>query len=263
MLREDHLKDFDELVYFIVDDALGAGMLEELRAAARRIKAKVRAGEIDLYTDYYGDGDPFHIVGLYAPEFGEKIFAEYYGCRALLEYVHGQIGTEIHLGPMAMFTNPHNAPFHVRWHRDDGLVMDRSVKDELDYLRRPRTICRWELAMVDDIALSLVPGSQSRFRTETEFEAMKSGVDSRLPGDLIVDLKAGQTIFWNGNCLHRAKHEPDRERLTISASFKHYNKSEPKKDPGRCAFMLKDGARDFLPESLYCYYDRWVSLQEV
>ena len=48
MLTEEHLNEFDELGYFIVDDALTVGMLEELCAAARRIKATVRAGEIDL-----------------------------------------------------------------------------------------------------------------------------------------------------------------------------------------------------------------------
>ena len=76
MLTKEHLYEFDELGYFIVDDAFEAGMLAELCAAARRIKARVRAGEIDLYTDYCGDGDPYHIVGLYAPEFGENVFAE-------------------------------------------------------------------------------------------------------------------------------------------------------------------------------------------
>ena len=130
---------FEQLGYFIVDDAHQPGTIEEMREAARRIKNKVRSGEVDLYTDFHGEGEPYHIVGLNAPEFGEPIFAEYYGCNALLDYVHGQIGTDIRIGPMAMFTNPHNEPFNVRWHRDDGLVMDRNEGDELEYLRRPRS----------------------------------------------------------------------------------------------------------------------------
>ena len=125
MLTEDHLNQYDELGYFIVDDAQEAGMTEEMCAAARRVKDKARSGEVDLYTDYHGDGEPYHIVGLNSPEFGEPIFAEYYGCQALLDYVQGQIGSDLRIGPFAMFTNPHNEPFNVRWHRDDGLVMDR------------------------------------------------------------------------------------------------------------------------------------------
>ena len=48
MLTEQHLQDYEQLGYFIVDDALEPGMIEELRAAARRIETKVRAGAVDL-----------------------------------------------------------------------------------------------------------------------------------------------------------------------------------------------------------------------
>ena len=263
MLTEQHLKDFDELGYFIVDDAQEPGMTEEMCAAARRIRQKVRAGEVDLYTDFHGEGEPYHIVGLNAPEFGEPVFAEYYGCRALLDYVHGQIGTGIRIGPMAMFTNPENEPFNMRWHRDDGLVMDRGEEEEMEYLRQPRRGCRWEMAMVDDIALSLIPRSHLRFRTGEEYAAMRDSIHERLPGDLVVDLRAGQTIFWNGDCLHRSASRPDRERLTISASFQVFDSNEEKSEPGRFAFMLNPGARAFLPESIHLYYDRWASLQKV
>ncbi len=261
MLTEQHLRDYDELGYFIVDDAVEPGMTEEMCAATRRIKAKVRAGEVDLYVDYKGEGEPFHIVGLNCPDFGEPIFGEYYGCKHLLDYVHGQIGTDIRLSPMAMFTNPQDKPFRGAWHSDDAGLLDRDEEEHLKYLRRPRTYCRWEMAMVDDIALFLVPGSHRRYRTEREYEVMKNNIDERLPGDMGVDLKAGQTIFWNSDLLHRALHTPDCERLTICTSYHKHLGDEPKSDPGRCAFMLNDGTREFLPESLHLYYDRWASLQ--
>ena len=37
MLTEQHLRDYDELGYFIVDDAVEPGMTEEMCAAARRL----------------------------------------------------------------------------------------------------------------------------------------------------------------------------------------------------------------------------------
>lgn len=117
--------------------------------------------------------------------------------------------------------------------------------------------------MVDDIALSLIPGSHRRFRTGEEYAAMRDSRRERLPGDMVVDLKAGQTIFWNGDCLHRSAATPGRERLTISTSFQVFDEEEEKSEPGRCAFMLNPGAREFLPESIHLYYDRWASLQKV
>ncbi len=44
MLTKEHLYEFDELGYFIVDDAFEAGMLAELCAAARRIKSQSAGG---------------------------------------------------------------------------------------------------------------------------------------------------------------------------------------------------------------------------
>ena len=46
---------------FIASDAVSPDMVEELRQAARRVKARVRAGELDLYTDYRGEGQPYHV----------------------------------------------------------------------------------------------------------------------------------------------------------------------------------------------------------
>ena len=209
MLTEQHLKEFDEFGYFIVDDAQEPGMTGEMRAAARRIRQKVCAGEVDLYTDFHGDGEPYHIVGLNAPEFGEPVFAEYYGCRALLDYVHGQIGTGIRIGPMAMFTNPENEPFHIRWHRDDGLVMDRGEEEEMEYLRQPPA--RLPLGDGDGRRRRAVADSRQPPAASAPGRSTRRCGTSRrerLPGDMVVDLKAGQTIFWNGDCLHRSATTP-------------------------------------------------------
>ena len=48
MFTEEHQHEYDEKGYFVVDDAIDSQMLEDLRTAARRIKAKVRAGEVDV-----------------------------------------------------------------------------------------------------------------------------------------------------------------------------------------------------------------------
>ena len=68
MLTEEQRRSFDEDGYFLVDDAIDRQMFEELLAAGRRIKAKVRAGEVDVYTDFHSEGEPTHIVGLISPE---------------------------------------------------------------------------------------------------------------------------------------------------------------------------------------------------
>ena len=252
-------QSFDELGYFITPDAVDPALVDEMRNAARRIKDKVRSGAVDIYTDYHSPGDPYHIVGLLSPRFEEPIFAQYMGSKPLLDYVFSQIGTDLRLGNLSIFTNPQKAPFICPCHRDDGLRYDQEEEPEIAYLRHPRTVCRWELALVDDRALSLVPGSHRRYRTPEEIETTKQGLDKGLPGDKVIELKAGETIFWNGDALHRAVHEPDRERLTLSASFRCFF-FEEQQDIGRNSWMLEDGMREWLPENLRFYYDRWKDL---
>lgn len=156
MFTDEHARDYDQKGYFVVDDAIDPRMLEELRAAARRIKARVRGGEVDVYTDFRGEGEPYHIVGLISPEFGEPIFGEYLAAPTMLAYVKAQIGDELRMSSMAIFTNPHNEPFHMGWHRDVGQEpRDLPEGAELEFLRRPRTECRWELALADEVRAGL------------------------------------------------------------------------------------------------------------
>ena len=160
-----------------------------------------------------------------------------------------------------MFTNPHDQVYNVPWHRDDGLVFDKDEATELAYLQEPRTQCRWELALEDDSALGVIPGSQNRYRTQREFEAMSNSRAEDLPGAKTIHLRAGETVFWNGNIIHRACHRPERERLTLIAAYKAYRADEPSQDVGRFRFLLDEAVRAGLPVALHVYYDRWKSLQ--
>ena len=257
VFTDEQKQSYCELGYFVTRDAVDPDMLIEVREAARRVNNRVRAGEVDLYTDWHGEGEPFHIVGLISPEYGEPVFAQYMSSKPLLDYVFAQIGTDLRLGSCSIFTNPQNSPFICPWHRDDGGQRYYQAEEaELDYLRQPRSGCRWELALVDDYSLHLVPGSHRRYRTPRELEVTQQGLDEELEDDLKVHFKAGETIFWNGDLLHRAVHEPDRERLTLAASFQCHHFDE-KQDIGRWGFMLEDGVREWLPENLHFYYDRW------
>lgn len=55
----------------------------------------------------------------------------------------------------------------------------------------------------------------------------------------------------------------DVERMTIASSWsKHSDDDEPKEVDQRLKWMLEDSVRDFLPEAMHVYYDRWHSLQK-
>lgn len=110
----------------------------------------------------------------------------------------------------------------------------------------------------------MVPASHKRYRTDYERECLLKTRHADIPGQKVIYLKRGQTVFWNGYTLHRGVMKKNIERLTIASAWsKHNDDDEPKEVDQRLKWMLKDSVRDFLPETMHVYYDRWRSLQKL
>ena len=252
--------------YFIAEDAVDPDMMPELVAAARRVKRKVRSGEVDVFTHRKTDdknSEPWAIRGLLAPEFEEPIFSEYLLSEPVMHYVHHFLGPELRLGSITIFTNPHDKDFGFGWHRDiDKKKRDVTREQELEILNQPAQTFKWHLALIDDECLQVVPESQRRYRTAHERECLINTRHEDIPGQQAIDLKAGQTAFWNGNIIHRGVMRKDVERLTLASSWaKHEEGEEPAETDHRFKWRLSEKVRDNLPSAMQPYYDRWRALQ--
>ena len=78
-------------------------------------------------------------------------------------------------------------------------------------------------------------------------------------------LKKGQTVFWNGNTIHRGRAPEDMsERLAIMGALSQQRDSDRSQQlEERFVWRMADNIRDGLPEKTLLYYDRWRSLQQV
>eukprot|EP01051_Picozoa_sp_SAG22_P005967 SAG22_NODE_373_length_11549_cov_12.592052_7_plen_365_part_00 len=197
------------------------------------------------------------VRGLYSAQHDEPAFAEYIGHAALARYVRGfaraDAGAPLDVGQATLFVNPRDAEFTIGWHRDGNTAAaskygkpDYSEEEERRqfqadgwpdrYPGGPRTpearqAVGFQLALVDSDDFECVPGSHRRWRSEQEFETMshykgggagpQHGLTkySDLPGQMAVRLKAGQTVFWDGDLIHRGSMRPARERLTLHCSM--------------------------------------------
>lgn len=75
-------------------------------------------------------------------------------------------------------------------------------------------------ALYDDSCLFVVPNSHRRVRTEAERDITINDPKSHnMPDKLRVDLKAGQTVFYDNNILHRASYDSSKKRATLHASM--------------------------------------------
>ena len=267
MPGQRQIEQYHEEGYFIADDAVRPPMLEELAAAARRVVDRIRSGEVVDDEDGLGTGgpgaEPAFVTGLMAPEFGEPVFAEYLGSEEVAACVRPFLGHELRLGWVHLCAIAGDYKGH--WHRDVG-GQDRNAgyEEEMALLARHRKhLVKWHMALLDDPCLWIVPGSHRRFRTDEEKECLMEGGQGELPGGLRIDLKEGQTIFWNGNTIHRGrKPEGMKERSTLMGALVDHRSAYEESEKGDQRWLLADNVRPGLPERTRRYYDNWRSLAE-
>jgi Phytanoyl-CoA dioxygenase (PhyH) len=253
--------------YFIADDVVDPDMLARLREAAPRVKARARSGEVYLYNNVAAPNDPWVIDGILTSAFSEPVFAEYMVSDRLLRYAHTFCGPDIRLGYLGMLTNPYNVDFDLYWHRD---VMKLSPDDFPDVSATPPATrarqtrkLRWTTALVPDANLRLVPGSHARWGTELENRNMTEHLSEDLPGQRLIELEPGQTVFYDERILHRALTRKERDRFGLFGTWARYIPGEPKLNPiPEMRWMLRPGIRDTFPESLRLYYDRFCEVYQ-
>ena len=253
--------------YFIIDDAVEAELLDQLEAASWRVVDKVRSGAVVDDVEGVrtgGEGvEPKFVSGLIAPEFGEPVFAEYLGSEPLVRCLRPLLGDELRLGWVHLCAIA--GDYQCGWHRDVGPAnRDNTYEKEMEMLDTYRKhMVKWHMALVDDPCLWIVPGSQKRYRTEREHQCILQEPQGEIPGALRVDLERGQTIFWDGNTIHRGvKPEGMGERLSLMGGLIDHRAEYQDSEKGNQSWMLAENLRPSLPESTRRYYDNWRTLAD-
>ncbi|KAF1976231.1 phytanoyl-CoA dioxygenase family protein [Bimuria novae-zelandiae CBS 107.79] len=202
--------------------------LPALRAAASTLTVAARAGHWPYIRTLPKQFPPWpsdaslgvwgvqHLLHPSNPS--HTIFARSYFDAELLKYVAALIDCEeeeLTMELYNMLVRPDRA-FALRWHRDD-ILASATEEEEMDRLARPAWHAQWNLALYDDASLVVVPGSHKRARTPEERAA--DPYEPHLPGQKVVQLKAGEVVFYNNNILHRGVYDEGRERMTLHGSI--------------------------------------------
>jgi len=208
--------------------------------------------------DQDATADVWAVHLLVHPDMGEPAFLDWYGsdevrsaCAQLLGLQGGdrvaatQPGAcpaqQLQLQLVNMLINPERVAFGLPWHRD-LVAASATDAEELTVLcggygsdggAEPAggagaggagAAVQWNTALYEDACLRAVPGSHRRVRTAAERAATTTalagpGGMAWLPGEAVVRLRAGQTVVYDPNLLHRADYDPAARRATLHCSM--------------------------------------------
>lgn len=218
-----------------IPSVLSPDDLSALRAAAARITALARSGKWPHIRTLPKQFPPWpssaehgiwgvqHLLHPSQPD--QSLFLRSYfsdsiisPVKQLLECSEDELVMELY----NLLVRP-DADFALRWHRDD-IGPDASAEEEEKRLGEPSWHAQWNLALWDDRSLVVVPGSHRRARTEEERRARP--YEDHMPGQKVVEMSAGDVVFYNNNILHRGVYDASVERMTLHGSIGHVGGSK-------------------------------------
>ena len=160
-------------------------------------------------------------------------------------------------------TDPRN------WHRDvrpdhDGPLSELIADQEAN---GPGYV-QWNIALLDEAILNVVPGSHRRLNSELEMRQLNldGGTMRPLDGSIAVDLKAGDGVVYNPMLLHwGSRYTSHQKRRTLLFSYRSFGRMLPypidtflSEDVCR---LLDGGQRDLLDRSLDLYRQEYVRIE--
>lgn len=109
----------------------------------------------------------------------------------------------------------------------------------MEALNKPAFHCQWNMPLYDDYSLIVVPGSHQRPRTEIERNA--DPYAGELPDMKVVEMKAGDVIFYENNILHRGVYDHTKTRMTLHGTMGHADGNKE-----RARNVLQHGVGDWV-----------------
>ncbi|KAK8849828.1 hypothetical protein IAR55_005164 [Kwoniella newhampshirensis] len=275
---DDLVEAYHTQGFVIVPNLIPPDLLPDLTTAADRVVDLARSGgwqqvrtvgkpfppwnETD--TDIWGVQNVMH------PDLGERIFSEWYGSKDMLDVSARLMGVTVDDMQFELFNlliNPLHSSYALTWHRDT-IKWAASPSEEAEALQIKHHGIQWNTALYDDDCLWAVPASHNRIRTEEERTAGETGGGGDvMPGAIKVELKKGETVFYNNNILHVGTYNPAVKRRTLHGSYG----SAPPGDTSRAkgtlqhdiGYTMDPKFKDGLSEELQGMVDRLNAMQKL
>jgi hypothetical protein len=254
-------KKFNQDGFIVIDGAVEPHLLGPLRDATARVTEKTRSG-VWPHKRAAGDDDIWGVGHLMHPDLGEPVFAQYMASDPVLDVATDLLGPGLRMSLVNMLVNPAKRDFAIGWHRD-LLRKELPPAAEEAWLARYRDCVQWNTALYDDACLRVIPGSHRRAATPEERDVQFRRPMDPMPGEMTVELKAGQGVYYDPELLHRGIYSAHQRRETLVACLNRYPSEEVIPSHYHAVRWFETpGFRESLPPRLVPLYDNWLAHAE-
>ncbi len=256
MLNAAQLDQFHELG-FVVIDGFASELFDPLRKATDRVIKRTRAGT--WAARKCPNGDVWGVSGLLDPKLEEPIFAMYMATPHVIDVSADLLGDRnLRLSLTNLLCNPQVSDYAIAWHRDSGNPRDSGEK-ELRHLNQMQYGVQWNGALYEESCLRVVPKTHRRNLNAAERDVLHNRPMDPMPGELIVKLRAGETVYYNANLLHRGVYPCGTRRETLHANLVSMKSPVPfKLHYEAVKFMEVPGFKNTIPAALHPLLDNWL-----
>ncbi|WP_152656281.1 phytanoyl-CoA dioxygenase family protein [Oceanobacillus sp. CFH 90083] len=233
---QNYVDEFIRNGFVVLPKALNEKEIANLRVALENVYLKVNKDPNNFETRYtYRDGDKFDTWGVYhifSNELYEESFGDVFYISKLMEFVKLTLGEELRFWGAHALWSPREIDYELNWHKDYG---EHHVFDP----NGTPTHVQFNICLYDDSSFKAIPGSHRRPLTDLEnAQLAKKGIDS-LPGEKLVECKAGDVLFMNSHTFHRGACSSKKIRRTLHMNLQPRN--EPTGGHGTWRFIRDEG----------------------
>ena len=255
-VTNEQIRCYEEEGYVILRQVFSPHRITSLVAAFEDLIQRARAGECELTWIDEVLGLPDRTGGLFSTARYDEAYGRWLD-EDLVPQIEAFLGAPGRHSLFGMLNGGGGRAYKQKWHRDLGKP---GAPDEEEFLRRHHgrfVQCNAPL-LAHDHYLNIVPRSHLRRSTEDEIEAGAAGEDAEMPDAMVVELHAGDIVYYNANLWHRGWNPAGDRRWTMHSAFWRMEFEVMKHEYGQRDDLLIPGHMDRMPRLARAYVQRYL-----
>lgn len=213
----DNAAEFIDQGFTVAPGILDEETVSRWSDALDRLRDKVRQDPSAYDTRYTVKADTpeaadtWGVSHIFDPALLDPIFCEVFEHPAVMGFARSVLGPDLRFWTAHGLWEPSRTDYELNWHKDN-------MESDHFAANGRSTHVQFNICLTEDACFRVVPGSHRRPLTEQERRAVAQLDTGPLPGEVVVECRAGDVLFMNHHALHRGSGRAGVRRRTLHAN---------------------------------------------